>query len=153
MKEVTIGGNQYKLAPITIRDYQEIADEYREQTPDPVKLLLATANDLPESMRDQFIRDHLDEAFAEKKKRGALNDEGFREYLESGEGVSKLLARSIRKHHSNLTDDQAADLMAEGVAEHGESFLAGVFPQAAKGADVRGRGGKGVPGKSARTTA
>lgn len=153
MKEVTIGGNPYKLAPITSRDYQEISDEYRETAPDPVKVLLDTAAQLPESMKEQFIKDHLDKAFDEKKKIGAVNDEGYKSYLESPTGAFKVLARCLRKNHPHLSEDEAADLMAEGVAEHGETFLSGLVPTADKGSDGRGRRGKVVPGKSARTPA
>ncbi|AWM39780.1 hypothetical protein GobsT_18580 [Gemmata obscuriglobus] len=144
MKEIEIGGKQYRLTPITAQDYALVAEEYRASRPDPVKQLLETANDLPEGLRDDFVKKHLDQAFEEKKRAGAINDAAFQGYLSTVEGGTKLFVRTLRKYQPGLTAKEAGDIFWEGVAEHGDGFLDGLVPKGVAGAHVRGRRGKGV---------
>ncbi len=131
MKELTlsIGGNPYTFTALTAVDVQAALEDYKNTAPDPVKQLLDTAAMLPDSIRDEFIKKHLDDAFIEKKKMGSMNDPGFQTYLSSTEGATKLSAKMLRKHHPHLTPAQAVEVFTEGVTEHGENPFLDLYPQ------------------------
>lgn len=142
--QITIDGVQYTLTPLTACDYQAVLDEWKAAAPDPVDEVLATANKLPENLRDEFIKKHLDAAFEEKKRAGGLNDPKFKEYLETLDGAGRLFARTMRRHHGHLSPGQTLEVFGKGVAEHGEDIFRQVVPSLPEGAAHRGRGRKGV---------
>ncbi len=140
MKEIKIGGNTYTFSPLTTQDYQAVLNHYVKVAPDPVKQLVETSASLPESLRDEFIRKHLDAAFDEKKKAGTLTDKGFEAYLQTAEGAGLLAHNSLKKFHPHLSPEQALDVYGQGVAEHGEETFLGLLagkPQTAHRRKVR----------------
>ena len=133
-KTVNIGGNPYRLTALSAFDVHAVLDEFKAHAPDPVREVLDTAAMLPEDIRSDFIKRHLDAAFDRKRAGGTLHDPAFKSYLETADGAAKLVARMLRTHHPHLTPAQAMDLTAEGLAEYGDDFFRGLVPGQSPGA-------------------
>lgn len=126
-KTIKIAGKDYKITAISSYSVTTIHDEWRKNAPDPVKELVATAADLPEGMREAFIKDNIAEAHREKRQRASFTSEEFRNWLHSKDGAQRMAREMFRKYHGNLTDEACFDLIGEAISEHGEAAFAELF--------------------------
>lgn len=122
-KAIKIGGDTYLITPLDARLAQEFLDHAKTHMPDPVKEVVAASQDIPEGPhRDRFLEKHLDEAFARKRHRGTHTDPDLDDYTRR-EGHRKLFALLFKRHHPDLTEDEAFDLALKGIEEHGSDVF------------------------------
>lgn len=105
MKKITLtfGGNPYTLTGLSSELFQEFLDYGKSKLPDPMTELVTQANKLPESLREQFIKENQNEAFRAAKRRGKLSDPDMDEFAASPDGVTKLFSLMLRPAHPHLT--------------------------------------------------
>jgi hypothetical protein len=150
-KTLTIGGKVYRLTTVNARGFAELQERLLADVPCPVKSLVDTAKELPEDMRTDYINKHIDEATAEKKlqqkQKPSLDSPQFKAWLATLNGAIAAYGMLFRKHHPELTEEEVLDIVAEGMAEHGEDVLATLFSVELAAAAKSGRSRKAVPVK------
>src|SRR4051794_1736428 len=106
MKEVriTADGNPYTLTSLDARQLQDLLDQFRATAPDPVDEVLEAAAKLPDTIKDDFIRRHLDGAFDRKRSRNSIDSGEFQAWLKSPAGATRMAGMMLRRHHPHLTD-------------------------------------------------
>ena len=127
-KTVEIGGNKYRLAAVGADLFFDLHNEFKASAECPVDKVLKLAERLPESHREAFIGGRIDGAIAKLEARESITCPEFQEWLATGKGAAKVFGKMFKKHHPELTEDQAFALACEGVAEHGEAVFADLFP-------------------------
>lgn len=134
MKEfsVKIKGNPYRITGLDARQSQEFIDFAVREMVDPVKELVAIANELPEEIRKDFYKDHLDKAIERKKLRGSANDPDLEKFIKTPQGFKKLFGLMFKKHHPHLTEDEVYNLVHEGVEEHGQELFSNLYESSNK---------------------
>ncbi len=120
---IKINGNVYRLNSFTVRHTQELLDYAKKVLPDPVTVLLETANLLPEGQKEKFLEKHLDSAYEEKKKIGTLNGTNLEEVMKTPNGFKKMCHLMFTKHHPNLTEDDVEELMDQYIEQDGQDIF------------------------------
>ena len=108
-----VDGKKYTITAPTARDSAAIQDYLNKNRPDPVEELLAVTEKLPENMREKFLNDRIDKAMAEKsKKHNYKHEEVVNEISEHNlDFVAYVNSFYFKKHHPELTPDEALDVM------------------------------------------
>ena len=122
---VTVNGVTYKLSKFTIPLYQEFVTWAKGKLPDPFDGIAERVKGLSPEIAKYII----DKAEAKAAKRGTLNDPEIEALASTPEGMAKMLSLLFRKYQPSMTEAEVMDVIEKGVAEHGEDFLAGAFPE------------------------
>jgi len=97
---VTIKGQEYHLAPITLAVFgkieQRLKDELRRQRSADIAELKAL--DLPDDIYKGQVREILGRR---------VTDQDVQDYIETPAGAKMIIDLCLRKHHANLPDDFA----------------------------------------------
>jgi len=129
---IEIEGKTYRVSSLDARAIQGFLDYSRQLLPCPVKELVETANSLPESMREGFIKDGVEEAVSKKKRRGTLADEDLTAFMQTPDGYERLYGLMFRKCHPELTDAQCFDLAAKAIETQGEKVFMDLYKDSIK---------------------
>ena len=122
---LVVGGTTYRLSKFSLPLYEEFLQWCQCQLPDPFANLAERVKGLPDTLAKHMI----DKAEERLSKRGSLADPEVQGVAESPAGVRKVFTLLFRKHHPTLTEGQVAEIVEEGIAEHGDTFFRGLFPQ------------------------
>jgi hypothetical protein len=96
---VTIGGSEYRLAPLRLVDYAALERHLLERRPDPLALVLANLAGL-----DEPLQRHLLELAYDDARRGPrVSHADLLEWLETHAARIHRLWLSLRRHEPRLT--------------------------------------------------
>lgn len=104
---VSIGGREYRFAPLRLRDWGEIERRILATRPDPLDLVLPKLVDLPEHAQRQLLAVAYDDARRGRRVTAAE----MNEWLTTPEGRVVQFWLSIRQHHPDVTLEQAEELI------------------------------------------
>lgn len=106
---VTIGGREYELSPLRQVDQRKIEQRILSKRRDPAELVRQLAPEMsPEERREFFERAYTDSLRAQH-----VTASEFDEFYQSIEGAAFCFWLAIRKHHPEITEDQAGDLLEQ----------------------------------------
>lgn len=115
---LTIGGNEYRLAPLRICDYAEIETFLLSRRPDPLDAVIPKLAHLPEPLQ----RHLLSEAYQELRRGRRVSLDEINEWLATPHGEVYQFWLSIRQHHPEITLERAEELVRVAGAEENESL-------------------------------
>ena len=121
---LTIGGQDYKLSKFTVALYQEFLGWAKSVLPDPWENIAEKIKGLPDHLAKYLI----DKAEDRAAKRGTLADPDTESLAQTPAGLRKILSLLFRKHQPHMTEEQITAVIEQGIAEKGEDFFAGCFP-------------------------
>lgn len=132
MKDITINinGSPYRISTLDARQSQELLDHAKRLTPCPVAALMETANILPEDFRKDFIKEHIGEAFKEKKAIGTYAT--LQDFIQTPEGAKKFIYLMFRKFQPHLSEDEALELGSQAIEDHGVQLFLDLQASATK---------------------
>jgi hypothetical protein len=133
MKEaaIKIGGKDYLLTALDASAVKDLHDEFKATAACPVKELMAIANELPDTMRDGYIKENINNAVARKRARESLDSVEFKRWMECNpiDAAARIYHAMFRKHHPNLTREECVNLAMQASEEGGEAVFDGLFPR------------------------
>src|SRR4051812_43103057 len=125
MVTITIKGQEYKLSKADTQTIERFAEWANTQLPDPMDEAREQVKGFPEALQLEIIRHAQKEKALRQAK--SVQSEGIQAMYQTAQGVRKLFALVLQKHHGNLTDNDALKLMADCEEEHGISYLHDAF--------------------------
>ena len=109
----TIGGVEYTFTPATIRDRQKIEQRILDKRGDPVAIARRLAVDATPEERERMF----DRAYQDAAKAQQVTAEEMAEFETAADGAVFSYWLSLRQHHPDLTEDEAAVLLEKQLAE------------------------------------
>jgi len=109
----TIGGVVYTFTQLTILDRAQIQQRILSKRGDPIETARRLAIDATPEERERIF----DRAYRDEVKAKQLTAEEQDEFENSAEGAVFAYWLSLRKHHPDLTEDDAAQLLERQLTE------------------------------------
>ena len=148
-QEFTALGKRWKLGRLTRAVWDEFLAWARTVLPDPLDVIAAKVDRLPEALQKQAVRDAIELS----QNYLSPDSPAVRELLGSLPGSVRMLWLLLRKHQPQVTEDEAFEMLVEvGSAVMAAKFRGGERADAAEGAEpeVRDAGaGAGADGLAA----
>jgi hypothetical protein len=109
-----IGGKEYRLAPLRLRDYGEMEQRILAGRPDPLAVVRPRLEGLPEPLQ----RHLLSAAYDDARRGGRVTVGELDEWMDTVEGRVYQFWLAIRRNHPEVTLEEADALLCQAGAEH-----------------------------------
>lgn len=110
-----IGGRAYRLAPLRVRDFAEMERLVLASRPDPLAVVRAKLDGLP----DHLQRHLLTAAWHEARRAHRVSIDELAEWMNTLAGQVYAFWLSIRRNHPEITREEAEALYDQAQAEGG----------------------------------
>ena len=123
MKELSfkVADTTYRATELNARQWETLLESFKKEVPDPVAEVVENAKLLPEgTVRDEFLKAHLDEAFKAKRGWGTVSNTAFQDWIKTPFGLRKVAHLCLQRYHPDLTEDEALGIFVQ----HGEQLEA-----------------------------
>jgi len=104
---ITIGEKTYRLGQLTFRDKMKIHERILSLRSDPLAVAAEMAGLLEPEQRQAFV----EKAYADATKARQVTAREMDEFEHSLPGYAFCFWLSLQKHHPDISEDQAADLL------------------------------------------
>ena len=115
----TIGGIEYTFTQLTIRDRQRVEQRILDKRGDPIEIARSLAVDATPEERERLF----DRAYMDAVKARQVTGEEMSDFENTATGAVFAYWLSLRKHHPDVTEDEAAHLREKQLAESIEGAL------------------------------
>jgi hypothetical protein len=105
----TLQGKTYTLSPFTVDDLRQLAAKCKAQYANPLEVVGAVYDKLPEAMRKELT----DRAYQDAVRGGDPTIYQMAQGLDSIDGVVESLLLSIGKRHPEVTAQEIVDFIAD----------------------------------------
>ncbi|MHB9048973.1 MAG: hypothetical protein ACYC35_23900, partial [Pirellulales bacterium] len=109
----TIGGRQYRVAPLRARDYGEMERQVLAARPDPLELVKTKLAGLPERLQERL----LIAAYEDARKGARVSAGELAEWMGTIPGRIFQFWLGLRQNHPELTLEAAGELLRQAGEE------------------------------------
>ena len=110
----SIGGKEYRLAPLRLRDYGEMERRILAGRPDPLEVARSKLEGLAEPLQKHLLSAAYDDA----RRGGRVSIGELSEWMDTVEGRVYQFWLAARRNHPEVTLDEADALLCQAAAEH-----------------------------------
>jgi hypothetical protein len=112
-KTITIGGKDFFLEPLTLRDFGVVEQHLLSKRPNPLKIVGEAAKDMPPEIAEQMFK----AAYEDAKKGANVTTAEVTHFLDSFDGMSYTMYLMLRKKQPDLTQDDVYELLSQCTPE------------------------------------
>lgn len=105
---IRLAGKDYKMSPLTLRDFGTIEQHLLTKRPNILKEVAAACSDLPEDIAKQL----MDRAYEDAKKGNTIPAAEVAEWVDSFDGMCFSIWLSLSKEHKDITQDEVMQLLS-----------------------------------------